>query len=995
MDDVASQADLPPDAEVSPAESEPIPLELNGLELDELSTDLCLALARAYQRRGQHSEAQAALAVALRAAYDGVTLADQCAEAALELGQVQQAQEILEARLQKSEAISAYRVLAQVHLARGKEDQARELAERLKETNSTQITALNVVGEVALALHQLEEARDIYATILQKSPTSTTGLLGIARYYAALGDAEAAHHEVASIFAAYGDHPSRWVLVASRQIAEQVGDEDWLADLESRLSALDRRDDQALAMRLRLAGEGRDSRAAELKRLHARKRTFTTQPVTPVKDGGAAPAEPETPEPPAPEPLIEEPEAPPDLLDALRNHFGYESFRPGQVTVIQSALRGEDTLALMPTGAGKSLCYQLPAMLLPGATVLISPLIALMKDQVDNLPQSIRARTAFINSDLDQSEQERRLQDLAEGRLKLVYVAPERLRQPPFIHALRRAKVSLFVIDEAHCISQWGHDFRPDYLFIPKALHAMFDLSPTNAAPPILALTATATPTMREEIADALGRQMRVITTGVFRPNLRYEVYSINSQEDKMRRLVALCRETSGTGIVYARSRESCEKLAAMLRGEGVQAAHYHAGMEKEDRARTQDAWASGKMRVVVATVAFGLGINKADVRFIIHYNLPNSLEAYCQESGRAGRDGRPARCILFYSGGDKARLTQWLQEDALDLDFLRAVYREIKRLIGGNVGLLAAGDLERAINNSLPNSQASIETKVRVGISLLERGGLLRRHFDAPRIAYVTWAGANGHQPPPDCGTFLAAVQPTPSVPQSVDLVWLAQRLGQSVPDVEEHLLTWRDANLLEYRGGGRQMLMELLPAPADSTERLQTLLDTLQGQREAQIDRLADYARSTACRHKTIARHFAERLMHTCGVCDRCAPERPTFSANSAKRRASTTEYTPPSDSLPAEESLVRTILACLLNLRHGVSKTGLARTLIGSIAAPPSGKRSAYYGRLAEMRASRIERAIEELIDSGYLLRNLEGEYPTLSITHLGQDYIGGAG
>jgi ATP-dependent DNA helicase RecQ len=293
---------------------------------------------------------------------------------------------------------------------------------------------------------------------------------------------------------------------------------------------------------------------------------------------------------------------------------------------------------------------------------------------------------------------------------------------------------------------------------------------------------------------------------------------------------------------------------------------------------------------------------------------------------------------------------------------------------------------LERAINSVvLGDAQASTETRIRVSISLLERAGLLRRHFDAPRMAYVTWAGANGHEPPPDCGTFLAAARLTPRIPQQVNLLTLAQRMHLSVPDLEERLLLWRDADLIEYRSSARQMLLELLPAPPNSTERLQGLLDTLQSQREAQIERLADYAKSTVCRHKTIARHFAERLARVCGVCDRCAPE-----------RAAPLERTP-STSRRAEAAVPQTILACVFHLPFAVTKPGLTRVLVGSIAAPPSGKRSPYYGRLGDMKISHVERAIEELIEAGYLQRDEEDDYPKLVLTVLGHRLvgIGGAG
>jgi ATP-dependent DNA helicase RecQ len=417
-----------------------------------------------------------------------------------------------------------------------------------------------------------------------------------------------------------------------------------------------------------------------------------------------------------------------DLCAALEANFGHAAFRPYQEEIIRQVMAGRDTLGVLPTGAGKSLCYQLPALLLPGPTLVISPLIALMQDQLDGLPPAVYPQATLINSSLDFTEVDRRLAGIETGAYRLVYAAPERLRQAEFLRLLQRVGLSLVVVDEAHCVSVWGHDFRPDYLFIRKALEM---LQETGAPPTLLALTATATAEMQTEIAQQLGRELEPVTASVFRPNLRLEVFPCANADAKMRRLVAVCRETPGAGIVYANSRDRCEHLAALLAKQGIPAAFYHAGLDRETRRTTQERFMLGRTRVMVATVAFGMGVDKANVRFVVHFTLPESLEAYTQEAGRAGRDGKPSRCVLLLAASDKSNLNRWRRQNEVTLPDVRDTYRALKARIGRGIGFVSPEEMQTAVFGP-EATDPKYGTRLRVAISLLERCGLVQRHLES-----------------------------------------------------------------------------------------------------------------------------------------------------------------------------------------------------------------------------------------------------------------------
>lgn len=391
---------------------------------------------------------------------------------------------------------------------------------------------------------------------------------------------------------------------------------------------------------------------------------------------------------------------------------------------MRRAVEARDTLALMPTGAGKSLCYQLAAMLRPTPTLVISPLIALMKDQIDNLPTQVGEHASLINSSLDPTEAARRLQSLSAGEYKLIYAAPERLRQRPFVTALKRVQVGLVVIDEVHCVSMWGHDFRPDYLFIRSALEAL-------GRPAVLGLTATATPATEGDISEALGRDLEVVRTSVVRPNLRYEVEHVANEESRLRSTLARVKSLGGAGIIYARARRRCERIARLLAENGVSALHYHAGLESEDRTRVQESFLKGGVRVIVATTAFGMGIDKSDIRWILLYNFPSSLESYVQMVGRAGRDGEPSACVLLASKADATNLRKFARADVPSVEHLRSVYRALRSY--SRDGWAEVSSEELLYDADLPE-----DTDPRVLVGMLERAGLIRRDFDAGRAMNV-----------------------------------------------------------------------------------------------------------------------------------------------------------------------------------------------------------------------------------------------------------------
>lgn len=557
----------------------------------------------------------------------------------------------------------------------------------------------------------------------------------------------------------------------------------------------------------------------------------------------------------------------------LKKYWGFDEFRPMQEDIISSVLDGDDTLALLPTGGGKSLCYQVPAMCMPGITIIVSPLIALMNDQVQHLKR-IGITAIAVHSEWRKQQLDIALDNMVSGAYKMIYLSPERLQSPDFINRLHNTNVSMIAVDEAHCISQWGHDFRPPYREISKLRDIV------GAEVPIMALTATATPEVVEDIQMSLAfRKKKVFQKSFFRPKLTYSVYYT---EDKYKHLINIFNKMKGCGIVYARSRKRTHELSEILTKNSIRALPYHAGMSPRERNENQTAWMKNSVRVMVATNAFGMGIDKPDVRIVIHLEAPPSPEEYFQEAGRGGRDGHQA-WVMLSAKGDAGVLRRKHLSGIPTVEEVQNIYDQLNRFLaiayGAGAGRPYALDLF-----DFTRTQKIHEGKAYEALKVMEREGILHMSdsfWEHSRLKILCSPTAlydeslRNEKSEKIIKTMLRMYEALHIDFKKIREVDLADRSGMTLFDVKQVLTNLSKKKLLSYQAStGKPALIFSFGRVREKDLRIDrkaynTYTNTRKQRAEAMISYLEE---SRRCRAVQLLTYFGETLEELCGRCDVC---------------------------------------------------------------------------------------------------------------------------
>ncbi len=556
----------------------------------------------------------------------------------------------------------------------------------------------------------------------------------------------------------------------------------------------------------------------------------------------------------------------------LKKYWGYDSFRPMQEEIIQAAVEGRDVLAILPTGGGKSVCFQVPAMMKEGIALVVTPLISLMKDQVQNLcDRGIKALAVYAG--MSRHEVELALNNAAFGDFKFLYLSPERLKTDLFRRFLPNMDISYIVVDEAHCISQWGYDFRPEYLEIAQIRQAV--------EAPVIALTATATPSVAQDIMERLEFREKLLLKGSFeRPNISYIVRRC---EDKAGQLIRICSSVPGTGVVYVRSRKKTEELAALLRSQGISASFYHAGLGAATRSQRQEEWKRGQIRIMVCTNAFGMGIDKSDVRSVVHYDVPDSPEAYFQEAGRAGRDGKRSFAVLLHGGSDIRRLHQIETLSFPPLDYIEDIYHKVHIFYeipyGSGEGRQLKFNLEefcRAFGLSRNPAYNAIKYIEKTGHWMLmddldistkvmvipSRDALNDIDLSDPEMWKVLDVMMRKY-----VGLF--------SFPIPIDEDYVAREAGMTVPGLRQMLYRLSVEHVIKYIPSDHATVIYVLHNRLEPKnlnlmpERYARLKETAHDRIQAMIDYVSE---DDECRSRFLLRYFGQTESADCGTCDVC---------------------------------------------------------------------------------------------------------------------------